>query len=82
MAKKEIDFDEELQKIARKANVQIKKSEYLYDRQFKKLDLEIDTVLNDKVKELIDVNEMRREYTNIDFDNSLVEMYRKKLKRI
>ena len=38
MSKKEIDFDEELEKIARKSNVNIRKSEYAFENQLKKLD--------------------------------------------
>ena len=36
MSKKEIDFDEELEKIARKSNVNIRKSEYAFENQLKK----------------------------------------------
>ena len=82
MAKKDIDFDEELDKIARKSNVKLRKTQYLYDRQFKKLDQEIDNILDKKIKAFTDVVELRREYTGIDVDTSFVDRYREKLKKI
>ena len=82
MAKKDIDFDEELDRIARKSNVKLRKTQYLYDRQFKKLDQEIDNVLDKKIKAFLDVVELRKEYVDIDIDTSFVDRYREKLKKI
>ena len=51
MSKKDVDFDKELEKLARKTNVSIKKSEFAYESQLKKLDNEIDRVASKKIKE-------------------------------
>ena len=38
MSKKELDFDKEVEKLARKSNLNMRKSEYAFEKQLKKLD--------------------------------------------
>ena len=50
MAKKEVDIEEEIQRLSRKTNINIKKAEYSYSKQLERLDKEMDKALNDKIK--------------------------------
>ena len=48
-----VDFDKELEKIARKTNINMRKSEYAFENQLKKLDKDIDKVIyNTKCKKV------------------------------
>ena len=51
MSKKEVDFDKELEKLARQTNINIKKSEFAFENQLKRLDKDIDDVASKKIKE-------------------------------
>ena len=82
MAKKEIDFDEELERLARKTNINIQKTEYAYNNRLKKLDSEIDVILDDKIKAFDDNKKLTEEYHTIDYDTSGIDRYREKLKKI
>lgn len=82
MAKKEKDFDEELEKLARKSNISIKKSEYAFENQLKKLDREIDSIANKKVKEFDKNRELTSKYLSIEYEHDSIDRYREKLKRI
>ena len=50
MAKEEFDIDKELEKLARKSNINMRKSENSFDNMLKKLDKDIDEVLDRKIK--------------------------------
>lgn len=82
MSKKEIDFDEELEKIARKSNVNIRKSEYSFENQLKKLDRDIDNLTNKKIKEFDKNKELTLEYLSTDYRQDSIARYREKLKNI
>lgn len=83
MSKKEkIDFDKELEKIARKSNVNIRKSEYSFENQLKKLDKDIDNLSNKKIKEFDKNKELALEYLSIDYGHDSIDRYREKLKKI
>lgn len=82
MSKKEIDFDEELEKIARKSNVNIRKSEYAFENQLKKLDRDIDNLTNKKIKEFDKNKELTLEYLSTDYRQDSITRYREKLKNI
>lgn len=82
MAKKEVDFDEELERLAHKTNVCIKKSEYSYESQLRKLDKEIDNVANKKIKEFDKNKQLTADYLSIDYNDGLIERYREKLRKI
>ena len=82
MFKKEIDFDEELERIARKSNINIQRTEYSYDKILEKLDVEMDNILDDKIKAFDENKSIAQDYLNIENDTSFVDRYREKLKKI
>ena len=83
MSKKDkIDFDKELEKIARKSNINIRKSEYAFENQLKKLDKDIDKITNKKIKEFDKNKELTLEYLSTDYKQDSINRYREKLKNI
>lgn len=82
MSKKEVDFDKELEKLARQSNINIKKSEFAYENQIRKLDAEIDNVANKKIKEFDKNKELTQDYLSIDYHDASISRYREKLKKI
>ena len=82
MVKKDLDIDEEIERIARKSNFNMRKTEYSFEKQIKKLDNEIDRVLDEKIKEFDDNKLETKEYLEIEFNHDTVDRYREKLKKI
>lgn len=83
MSKKDkIDFDKELEKIARKSNLNIRKSEYAFDNQIKKLDKDIENLTNKKIKEFDKNKELTSKYLSIDYKQDSIDRYREKLNKI
>lgn len=83
MAKKEeIDFEKEVERLSRKSNVNIRKTEYAFDNRIKKLDKEIDKAINDKIKLFDENKEPTQEYLNIENNHDTINRYREKLKKI
>lgn len=82
MSKKEVDFDKELEKLARQSNINIKKSEFAYENQIRKLDAEIDNMANKKIKEFDKNKELTQDYLSIDYHDASISRYREKLKKI
>ncbi|WP_295610245.1 hypothetical protein [uncultured Methanobrevibacter sp.] len=83
MSKKEkIDFDKELEKIARKSNLNIRKSEYAFENQLKKLDKDIDNLTNKKIKEFDKNKELTLEYLSTEYKQDSIDRYREKLNKI
>lgn len=83
MAKKEeYDLEKEIERLSRKTKINMDKSEYSFNKRLKKLENEIDDLMNEKVK-LFDENKVLAEnYLTIENDTSAIERYREKLKRI
>ena len=82
MSKKELDLDKEVEKLARKSNVNMRKSEYAFEKQLKKLDADIDSLVNEKIKDFDIDKKLTEQYLTIDYSNSTVDRYREKLKKI
>ena len=82
MAKKDLNIDEEIERIARKSNFNMRKTEYSFEKQIKKLDNEIDRVSDEKIKEFDDNKLETKEYLEIEFNHDTVDRYREKLKKI
>jgi hypothetical protein len=80
--KKEVDIEEEVQRLARKTNVNIKKSEYSFSKQMERLGKEVDKVVNEKMKEFDDNKGLSEEYMSIEYKHDTVNRYREKLKKI
>ena len=82
MSKKELDLDKEVERIARKSNLNMRKSEYAFEKQLKKLDADIDSLVNEKIKDFDIDKKLTEQYLTIDYSNSTVDRYREKLKKI
>ena len=83
MAKKdEFDLDAEVERLARKSNIQMKKTEYSYANQLKKLDKEINKAINDKIKLFDENKKSTQDYKEIEFKHDTINRYREKLKKI
>lgn len=80
--KEEFDVDEELKKISRKTNVAAIKSQRSLENQIKKLDVEIDNVINNKLRQFDVDLKLRSDYLSIDYSDPTVKKIREKLKRI
>ena len=77
--KEEFDVDKELEKISRKSNLDIRKSEYSFENQIRKLDKEIDKIMDSKIKEFDDNKKLTSDYLSIDYSESTINSYREKL---
>jgi phage host-nuclease inhibitor protein Gam len=83
MSKKdEFDLDAEVERLARKSNIQMKKTEFSYASQLKKLDKEIDKAINDKIKLFDENKQSTKDYKDIEFKHDTINRYREKLKKI
>lgn len=82
MSKKEIDFDKELEKIARKSNINMRNTEYAFENQIKKLDSDIDRIAKQKIKDFDENKELSSQYLSIDYKQDTIDRYREKLKKI
>ena len=83
MSKQEkFDVDEEIERIARKSNINLRNSEYSFESQIKKLDKEIDKIMDRKIKEFDDNKKLTSDYLGIDYKQDTIERYREKLKKI
>lgn len=80
--KEEFDVDEELKKISHKTNVTAIKSQRSFENQIKKLDVEIDNVINNKLRQFDVDLKLRSDYLSIDYSDPTVKKIREKLKRI
>ena len=82
MSKKKIDYEEELDRIARKSNFNIRRTEYAFENRIKKIDAEIDQILDEKIKEFENSKQLTQDYLSIDNDTLVIDRYREKLKKI
>ena len=84
MAKKneEIDIDEEIKRISRKTNVDILKSERTFDNRIKNLEKEIEKASQIQIKDFDKSKELVGKYLSTDFSSSIIDNYRRKLKKI
>ena len=76
--KEEFDVDEELKKISRKTNVAAIKSQRSFENQIKKLDVEIDNVINNKLRQFDVDLKLRSDYLSIDYSDPTVKKIREK----
>ena len=82
MYKEEFDIDKEIEKIARKSNINMRNSEYSFESRLKKLDKEMDKIMDRKIKEFDDSKSATSDYLSIDYRQDTIERYREKLKKI
>ena len=82
MSKEEFDIDKEIEKIARKSNINMKKADYSFENRIRKLDEEIDRIIDNKIKEFDDNKKLKSDYLSIDYSQDTIDRYREKLKNI
>lgn len=83
MSKKdEIDMDEEIRRLSRRTNINLRKSQNSFDSRMKKLDKEIDKVLNRKIKEFDENKQLTEDYLIIDYKDDTINRYREKLRKM
>jgi len=83
MAKKEVDIEEEIQRLSRKTNINIKKAEYSYSKQLERLDKEMDKALNDKIKLFDEDKQLAEKHMAVEYNkHDTIDRYREKLKKI
>lgn len=82
MSKEELDIDKEIEKISRKSNINLRNSEYSFENRIKRLDKDIDKVINDKLKSFDENKELTSDYLSIDYKQDTIDRYREKLKKI
>ncbi len=83
MSKKEnVDVDKEIERLSRKSNINMKKFEDSFQTRLKKLDDDIDKVMNNKIKTFDDNKKITSDYLNIDYKDDTINRYREKLKKI
>ena len=82
MSEEEFDIDKEIEKISRKSNLNMMKSEYSFENRLKKLDKEIDEAFDKKVKSFDDSKKLTSDYLNIDYKQNTIERYKEKLNKL
>ncbi len=82
MAKKEVDIEKEVERLSRKSNIKMRKTEYSYTKQLQRLDKEIDRAVNDKIKLFDENNDITQEYLELEFKHDTINRYGEKLKKI
>lgn len=82
MTKEEFDIDKEIEKLSRKSHIDMRKSENSFENMLKKLDKDIDEVMDRKIKTFDDSKKLTSEYLNIDYTEYTIDRYREKLKNI
>ena len=80
--KKDFDLDEEVEKLSRKSNINMRKSEYAFENQLRKLDNDIDKIVKEKIKDFDDNKYLTQEYLTMDYSQSTINRYREKLNKI
>ncbi len=82
MSDKDVDIDEEIKKLSRKTDIDIRRSEYAFENQIRKLDKDIDSIVNQKLKDFDNNKKILGDYLTIDYSSSTIDRYREKLKKI
>lgn len=82
MSKEKFDLDKEIEKIARKSNINMRKSEYSFENQIRRLDKDIDKIMDEKIKIFDENKELTSDYLNIEYKQDTIDRYREKLKKI
>ena len=79
---KEFDVDEEIEKLSRKTNINMRRTEYAFDNQLRKLEKDIDHIVKDKISNFDENKELSTKYLNIDYSSDSIGRYKKRLKKI
>ena len=76
------DIDEEIEKLSRKTNINMRRTEYAFDNQLRKLEKDIDHIVKDKISNFDENKELSTKYLNIDYSSDSIDKYKKRLKKI
>lgn len=80
--KEEINVEEEIERLSHKSRVNMKKAENSFENRLKRLDSDIDKVMNDKLKNFDDSKKLTSDYLTIDYTQDTINRYREKLRKI
>ena len=80
--KEEIDIDEEVERLARKTNINIKKSEFSFSKRLERLDNDINQISKEKIKDFEENKKLTQDYLSIEYSHDTIDRYREKLKKI
>ena len=80
--KEDFDLDEEVKRLSRKTNINMKKSGNSYENRLKNLDKEIDDILDKKMKMFDENKELPSKYHKIDSKDDTINRYREKLRKM
>lgn len=75
-------MDEEVERLSRKSNINMRKSEYAFENQVRQLDKDIDKIVEEKIKDFDNNKQLTQEYLTMDYTESTINRYREKLKKI
>lgn len=82
MSKKDMDIDKEIERIARKSNINMRNTEYAFENRLKKLDREIEKVVKGKINDFDKNKDLTSDYLSIEYKQDTIDRYREKLKKI
>ena len=82
MSKKDFDVDKEIERLARKSNINMRNSEYSYENQIRKLEKDIDNLSKKKIKDFDKNKDLTFKYLSTDYKQDTIARYREKLKKI
>ncbi|MBR3139729.1 MAG: hypothetical protein IKF11_02535 [Methanobrevibacter sp.] len=77
MAKKEIDFEKEVDRVSRKSNIDIMRLEYSLNRKVRNLDKEINKLTKQKIKEFDNAKKSTKEFVDEEESVPTIEEYKK-----
>lgn len=77
MPKKEIDFEKEVDRVSRKSNINIMRSEYAFNRKIRNLDKEINKLTKQKIKEFDNAKKSTKEFADEEESVPTIEEYKK-----
>lgn len=80
--KDEIDVDEEIKRFSRKTNVNIIKSQLVFENRIKNLEKEIEKSTQSQIEDFESNKELLGKYLSTDYSSSTIDNYRKKLRKI
>ncbi len=82
MSDKEFDVDKEIERLSRKTNINILKTERIFENRFEQLDKEIDKAIKSKEKMFDESKGLTSKHITNDYSPSSLDIYRKKLEKI
>lgn len=82
MSNDDFDVDKEIEKISRKTDVNILRTEIAFENRIKQLENDIDKTIKSKEKIFDDSKGLTSKHVTNDYSPSSLDRYREKLKKI